>query len=160
MKRYIYAMAMERDSAKMHVESYKKCVYNHIIECVVYGDSRQSYNHWIDELSAWFDDINTTLLKIKRNPPKFKDFEYRNMVFGLLGTTTTDAANALTSYKANNTEYPDFEVTRDLVLKLYGAAGDLEDFFCSLFARSKGHVDTSLDDINSYIHSILDEFLV
>lgn len=156
MKRYIRAMGMDRSSAKLHVESYKKLVADHIIECVVYRDSLDCYEHWITELTAWFDDINTTQLKIKRNPPKFKDFEYQEYVFGLLGTTTTDAKNALMSYKANNTEYPDFEITRSLVLELYGTVGDIEDYFCNLFARSKGHIDTTIDNIREQLHVIFD----
>ena len=150
---------MESGSAKIHVEAYKKCIAEHIIKCVVYGDSLDCYNHWVDEISAWFFDINNTQLKIKRNPPKFKDFEYKDFVFGLLGTTTTDASGALLSFKANNASYPDFEITRSLVLSLYGASGDLEDYFCSLFSSSKGKIDTSLEDIRKQVHLILDEYL-
>ena len=159
MKRYVRAMGLERGPAREHVESYRKVLTDHIIECVVYKDSLGCYNHWIDEMSAWIDDVNTTQLKIKRNPPKFKEHEYKEFLFGLFGTTTSDARGALVSYKANNRDYPDFDIDRQLVLKLYGASQDLSDSICDLLSRSKGRIDTDKQKIELLIHSILDEYL-
>jgi len=158
MKKYIYAMSKARGPAKEHIESYRKVITDHLIECIVYGDSLQCYAHWVGELAAWFDDINKTELKIKRNPPKFKYKEYKEYVFGLFGNTTSDARGALLSYQANNKYYPHFDITRDLVLRLSGAVLDLSDMFCTEWSTSRGS-DFSTNEIETMIHSVLDEYL-
>ena len=158
MKRYIRSMSFERRSAEKHVRSYQKVATDHIIEIVVYKNSSNDYNHWIDELSAWFVDINDTDLKIKRNPPKFKWHEYEEFVFGLLGQTTSDAKGALLSYKANNIKYPDFEIDRNLVLNLRGAASDLSDKMCGIWSTFRSH-SISTEEMNSELHSILDPYV-
>ena len=158
MKQYIRAMALDRNSAKEHVKSYRKVVTDHVIECIVYKNTLGCYRHWVDELTAWIADVNNTQLKIKRNPPKFKQFEYKEFLFGLFGTTTTDVKGALLSYKANNTDYPDFEITKDLVLTAYGCSQDLAEAVCYLLATSKGKNDTSSEDVKNTILSVLDEY--
>lgn len=156
MKLCIFAMSLDRSSAKQRAESYRKPITDHLIECILYGDSFKCYNHWISELAAWIDDVNSTKLKIRRNPPKFKESEYREYLFGLFGNTTSDTRGALLSYKANNKEYPDFEIDKYLVLRTYGASQDLAESVCRLLATSKGREDTSVEDISNLIHSVLD----
>lgn len=159
MKRYIRAMGMERKYAQHYIESYSDVIKDHLIEIVVYKDSLNCYNHWVNELAGWFADINNTDLKIKRNPPKFKVYEYEQMIFGIFGGSTSDCKGALMSYKANNKDYPDFEIDRTMILELSGAVRDIIDEFCFLWANSKKN-SISNEEMADRIKDILDPYVL
>ena len=119
----IYGMAFPRSDALFKMKSYSNKINEHTIECVVYKQIKYlTVNHWVNELSAWMGRVN----KIKCDS-RLKARDYVQNVFGSFGSDILDAEVNLDEYRIRNLDkpedkqYPDFEISNDLILQLYNA---------------------------------------
>lgn len=135
----IIEMSQKRNFCIKRIESYTDEIYEHIIECVVYAEYRYHRKHWIDELAAWFDIINSA--KMNKNK-KFSFEKYKDLVFNGFGTDKYDALANLKDYKAKNLikinkgkkAYPDFNITDNMVEKLFKVYQTFIEKYCTIFA--------------------------
>ena len=165
MKRYIKAMAFPRKDGEKQVRKMADVICEHIMKCIIYGDTLECYNHWVDdELGAWFHDVNTIYLKIDRKPPKFKAAEYDEFIFSQFGEDEHDCKICLSGFRASNSDkyggrYPDFEVTSELASDLFKAVSELSRKMCRLLAESSPKDPASKSGIQDLLHNVLDKYL-
>ena len=126
MKRYIkntsiFGMALNRKDVLTKLSALSEDISVHVIKCVVYHDTLpESMHHWISELSAWFAQASRYKCK-----SKLKAIDYAENLFGAFGETLYDADANLTGYQILNAKsihserYPDFEVTPELIDKVF-----------------------------------------
>lgn len=119
----IFGMSFPRKDAIAKMASLSNNINEHIIECVVYRELRyNTISHWVDELAAWMARAN----KIKCNS-KLKKRDYLENLFGSLGNDIIDADVNLDEYRRKNRslpenkQYPDFEITEQLIHDTYMA---------------------------------------
>lgn len=164
MKRYIKAMAFSRKDAESHIRALSKVIGEHIIKCVVYGDSLNCYSHWVnDELTSWFYDINTTYLKIDRKPPKFRYQDYDEFIFSQFGEDLNDMRISLSAFASLNFEkyggnYPDIEISKDIVSNMFQAVAELSRKMCRLLSTSSAKDPVSREEIRDLLHEVLDQY--
>ena len=135
----IIEMGQKRSFCIKRIESYADEIYEHIIECVIYAKDTYHRKHWIDELSAWFDIINS--VRMDKNK-KLSFDKYKDILFSGFGTDRYDALSNLKDYKAKNLikinrdkkAYPDFEITEDMVEKLFLVYQLFIEKYCTIFA--------------------------
>lgn len=125
MKKYIknsqciFGMAVPRAKALEILKKNSETLAYHLIKCVVYGDSfgADVYKHWVEyEICEYLSIANDVITKPKNR--KLKTENYLDTVFADMGTTRQDASVALRNFRIENRkakEYPDFEVTPELV---------------------------------------------
>ena len=103
------------------LRAVKDIINDRIIECVAYPDMcRRTREYWASEIAARLKQIDTftdcTILKRR---------DYLEYLFGPFGDAKDDAEWNLSNYKFRNErrpeheQYPDFEITDELVDKLY-----------------------------------------
>ena len=113
------AMAIPKKEARAKIESFGDMIQRHIIECVIYSNDLYNTSHWVNEISAWMNKIS----KIKCKST-LTEKDYKECLFTRYGDEVDDAKWDLDDYhdsslrKAN---YPDFDVTDELALKLFNA---------------------------------------
>lgn len=132
MKRYIradniFAMSQSRKVVLNRLVALSDVINRHIIECVVYRDSLSStLPHWVHEIAVWLQRANT--LKCKS---RLKARDYEDSLFGYFGDDKEDARNNLIMYQLwnarsmNPDRYPDFEITDDMVDRLFSVYRDI-----------------------------------
>lgn len=120
---YISGMSFGRKIIIPKLENYAKVINAHVIECVVYSEIRYlTIRHWVKELAAWMNAAN----KLKCDS-KLKERDYLKSLFAEFGNNVLDAEVNLDQYKLHNSElpedkqYPDFEITDNLVNNLFKA---------------------------------------
>lgn len=117
----ILGMSFPRKEALFKMESLSEEINEHIIQCVVYKELRYlTIDHWVGELATWMNRVN----KIKCSS-KLKKRDYLDTAFGSVGDSLIDADVNIDAYKLKNQkktkdeQYPDFEITDELLKKLY-----------------------------------------
>lgn len=164
MKIYIRAMAFKRRDAERHIATLSSVIVDHLIKCLVYGDSLHCYRHWVDdELTLWFSQIDTAYLKIDRKPPKFRRDEYDEMIFGQFGEDPHDCSICLSTFTAEYCEryggtYPDFDISSDLISDTYKAITELSRKMCSAIAASSQKDPVGMNRIRQILHECLDKY--
>lgn len=134
MKRYvmsnsIFAMSQSRKVILNRLVALSDVINRHIIECVVYRETKASIlHHWTHEVAVWLQRAN--VLKCKS---KMKARDYKDSLFGYFGTDGEDARINIENYQLwnarsmNPTPYPDFEITEDMVNNLFNVYQELMD---------------------------------
>lgn len=117
----ILGMAMNRNKAVSRVESYAYTLVEHIIKCVVYGNSTGNLKHWVeDEICEILSVVNS--ITIKPSDKKLKKRDYVDTIFGYMGDARSDANVMVRDFRLknkHNSKYPNFEVTEDLIDRTY-----------------------------------------
>lgn len=148
----LFEMAMPRKIAFEKIEKYNKEITSHIMKCIVYPYSRD-LDHWVKEIANLFTIINRVVLK--QSSPKFEYQEYRDSVFGYFGDEKYDCANELDDFHYEYVmlkHYPDFEITNDLVNKLYEFVSNLSDEVIKIFITKN---NKNMDDFETIIRKNL-----
>lgn len=144
MKRYvradnIFAMSQSRKQVLQDFQDLGGIINTHIIKCVVYGNTLSNdLPHWIHEIATWIADANSIKCK-----SKIKEKDYRDMLFGSFGDDLEDAWRNLRRFKLrngrllNSEPYPDFDITDEMVDKLFDAYQDLVDVCVPILVSGK-----------------------
>ena len=116
----VFSMSYPRSKALEIIDSNSKQINDHIVKYVVYYDMRPNdRNHWLNELSSWFERADRVSSK---SGLKRKDYEAT--IFGWFGTTIDDALLNLEMFhdkyiRYSSNPYPEFEITPELANKLF-----------------------------------------
>lgn len=151
MKVYVYSMAMERQKAIVRIESFRKEITENIIKLNLYADSIDR-QHWIDELSTWFSDINSVCLKPKGS--KLNREEYDDLVFGEFGDDISDVRSCIHVWQIKNRrskKYPNIDIGEETVDKTFLSVAKIKSYLLNLFC-SKNSI--SRIDIRNELNSI------
>lgn len=148
MKRYVYAMSMERDRAKKQIASFSETIMEHIIKLLVYSDIRPN------DIAGWIHTVarsihNADDVTVKPNNKKLKEKDILSSLFGCMGDDIRDYRRALLAFKEDNRRglfnyddkqsYPDFEVTFELSDDLMTMCYDIIDVTMPLLTDKKDH---------------------
>lgn len=149
----IFAMATNRKLAKGRIISLADELCSNIVKISVYPKSVDC-QHWIDEIANWVDAINK--ITLKPNNAKFNYNEYTEMIFEYFGDSRLDLYALLSEWIIKNCrhgkKYPEFEVTEDLIDRLFLNLNKLKDYVCRL-CSSKNNVNRSeiLNNLNEIL---------
>lgn len=144
MKRYIrsdsiFAMSQSRKQVLQDFQDLGGIINTHIIKCVAYGDTMPNdIQHWQHEIATWIADANSIKCK-----SKLKERDYRDILFGSFGNDIEDARRNLKRFKLRNGRllnaepYPDFDITDDMVDKLFDTYRDLVDACTPILVSGK-----------------------
>lgn len=131
----IYAMAYNRQVARQKMLANSSVLNEHIIKIIAYKDIRkQTIPYWISELANFLCLANSVKCKSKLKPK-----DYYDTIFAEFGDALADAKYNLFEYIMNNlkkpkeSQYPDFEVTEDLVKALFAAYKKIIDVCLPIF---------------------------
>ena len=123
----ILSMTRPRQGALNKLSRHNQKIQEHVIKAVVYSDIKpESMDHWIhDELCNWLHQADRVKCDSKLKPQ-----DYRNTVFGMIGSTKGEALEDLEDFKEdfvdNSTKpYPEFTIDSKLIQRLYQAYQNL-----------------------------------
>lgn len=139
----IYGMSLEKSKAERRIRGFSEEITSNIIKLCAYPDSRD-YQHWIDELATWFADIND--IDVKPKGKKFSSDVYDELIFGEFGTTLSDVRTCIDAWIIQNRkhkQYPEFEVTNELIRNVFMLVSELRDKFLKIFS-SKNNADRKM----------------
>lgn len=151
----VFGMSFPRAVALRHLSSDAKQIRDHIIKCIVYHDTRKDdIHHWIyDELCTWLSDAS----QIKCDS-RLKMKDILSTTFGELGSEEGDAMVILKRFKkdhcntASKDPYPDFEITDELVEKVYLACKQIRHICAPMLIQKSVYTK---DDFYRVIQPIL-----
>lgn len=116
-----FAISIKKREAINMFYQYSDPIAYHLIECVIYNDSLNKLDHWINEIANSLSLVNK--YKIKPRNKKLKSSEYKNSVFASFGDSKEDAKSVLSVFKLDNLirddSYPDFEITDEMINCVY-----------------------------------------
>ena len=148
MKKYIKAMAFSRSNVLDKAKSLANTLNSHVIKCVVYRNVSPEYiDHWVEEIGIYIYSVN----KLK-SKTALKANDYRNSLFADIGEDRDDAEANLMLFKLHNNEYPDFDITDELITDLYTHYTQLVDAAVPVLASNKV---LSIHEWIQVVHSIL-----
>lgn len=148
---YIMGMAFPLSVAKDKLTSDAKRLNDHIIKCVVYGDSLYCLNHWIDdEITTWIYKASTISCK-----HRISSNVYRSTLFCWFGENSRDAESNLydfyAKYVMRRKEYPKFDIDRYLIERLNKVYREIEkeiiQMFCDKYSYTKNDYSEVLREI-------------
>ena len=124
---YIYAMATNKRKALDRLYSYSDQIEEHIIKCVVYGDSLTTDPlHWIHEIATYLNAAN--IIKCKSN---LTEADYLDNLFPSFGDDLVDYQSSLWDFydkhikRRQIAQYPEFEITDELIKKYMETCQDI-----------------------------------
>ena len=165
MKRYIYAMSMERDRAKKQIAAFSPTIMEHMIKLLVYSDIRP------DDIDGWIHTIarsihNADDITVKPNNKKLKNSDLISSLIGCMGDDVRDYRRALQAFREDNRNgkfnyddkktYPDFDITPELSEDLMTICFDVIDKTLPLLTDKQDH---SLDEYKSVINQIISKLI-
>lgn len=150
----IFGMAHDKKKAETKIEALSEQINNHIIKCVVYRNSTNDLQHWIyDELTTWFDYINN--IDVKTKSGKLSERSFDSILFSEFGENPKDAEFNLVVFRASvaklGTEYPDFQITRNLAKKLNDVYTEIRTTFLPIFTKKNNYTRVDIYNMLSKI---------
>ena len=119
----IFAMSMDRSRAIKRMEGFSEVLPEHIIKCIVYGNTTNDLHHWVrHEICGYLSVVNN--ITVRPNDKKLKAADYISNLFGFMGDARNDAYVALGTFAVQNRQskqYPDFKVTEELIDRVFFA---------------------------------------
>lgn len=107
--------------------------FEHIMKCIVFGNSLNNLNHWCDEVASSMQNINK--LKTKNNT-KLKENEYLDNFLLSHGDTKEDFEYKLKTLSQTwRNKYPKFEITKELINKTYNIFIDLASYLAPILNK-------------------------
>ena len=151
-KEVLVEMAMSLGEAKARLESIESQYFNHVIKCVVYGDSTGDLYYWEQEIANLLNIANN--IKIKSGNGKLSERSYKDYFFYAWGDEVADYEGGLEYFKIKNSNrYPDFEITEDLVKKVFEVVSDLAEYFSPLFSKANNITEPKIfNKTDEYFH--------
>lgn len=148
MKKYIRAMSFTRSQALSKISSLSNTLNEHVMKCVIYQTILPNYmDHWTEEIGIYLYNVN----KIK-SKTKLKRADYIDSIFASFGTDMEDAEANLRLFKIHNKEYPEFELTDDLIKRLFVTYDSMIELSVPIFVSNE---TKSISDWIRAVRSIL-----
>lgn len=122
-RRSVFAMSMDRSRAVNRIRGFSDPITEHIIKCVVYGNTTNDLHHWVcHEICDYLEIVND--ITVRPHDKKLKAHDYLSNLYGAMGDTRIDASILVRTFAAHNRrtkEYPDFKVTDDIIDRTFFA---------------------------------------
>ena len=140
----VFCMAVDRPKAEKILKKNAETLQRHILKCVVYEDSTGNLKHWVeDEISEYLSIANDVVLKpdSKKCKPKF----YEETLFSFIGDAEIDAKTDLRLFLQDvlkTKEYPTFEITNDLIHRLYVVYQTFVNTFVPILSKKNDFAET------------------
>ena len=129
---FLTEMAMPKKEVMNKIATFSDSIIEHIIKCVVYGDSTKDFSHWITEISNFLSIIND--YKVKSGSGKLKYEEYLKRVFyDRQGDEEQDMRQNLRVFKLDKS-YPDFDITSSMISQLWRVFSRIAEECSTIFA--------------------------
>lgn len=147
----ILGMAFPMSVAKDKLTADAKQLNDHIMKCVIYGDSLSCLNHWIDdEITTWI--YKASIISCKH---RISSNVYKSTLFCWFGENSRDAESNLYDFYAKyimrQKKYPKFEIDRYLIERLNKVYREIEkeiiNMFCDKYNYSKKDYNEVLKEI-------------
>lgn len=110
-------MSFPLSVVKDKLSSNSKVLNEHVIKCVVYKDSLNCLDHWIDEITTWAYEASKHRCK-----SKIKSKVYEGTLFAWFGNDKTDCESNLLGFYSKFViqlkKYPKFEIDQELISQL------------------------------------------
>ncbi|WP_302320382.1 hypothetical protein [uncultured Duncaniella sp.] len=155
MYKIIYGMSLSRDDVLKRFKGMSDEISDHIMKCVIYGDSLNSLDHWTLEIGNWLNKANRV-----KGKAKIKEKDYYNVLFSACGDDSDDAEINLdyfqNRYCRRSNRYPRFEITYDLVSTLSVVYRDIISESIRIF---KGSKVLSPRDWQQIVQQILNKYI-
>lgn len=138
IKRDLYEMAYGRSKIIDTCKRFRYIVEVHIVKAVVYGNSTKDLKHWVQqELSNYISIISS--MKSKPKNRKLKISEYQKYLFDDSCDNIVDAKTDLRIIQIDllNDNYPDFDITDDIVERFWGTFTQVRNIVCNLLVEDK-----------------------
>ena len=136
---FLTKMAYSRGDVMPKIDSYTGMVKEHVMKCIVYENSTNDFNHWVNEIANFLSIINDFRIKTKTGKLKYED--YLNNGFYNHGNDYRDMNVGLRDFSYNK-KYPHFEVTDEMTQKLLNVYTRIAEDCSRIFA----------DKNNEYTH--------
>lgn len=121
VKSSLNEMAFNRSVAIRRVQSYADTLFEHLLKCVVFGDTTGNLTHWInEEIAVYLSDISEIEVKTKNG--KLNKIDYETALLSDIGENLQDYKSTISSIRASwrkRDKYPFFPITNELVNKMY-----------------------------------------
>ena len=166
MKRYVYAMSLEKKRAEKQLLAYASILMEHIIKLLVYSDIRPNdVKGWIHTLANWISRADS--LTIKPNSSKVSEEFLMSTLFSCMGDEIGDyerelytflAENRSGRYNAQGSEsYPEFEVTAQLAEDLMNFSLDVAEATIPMLVDKEDHSISEYEEaLTSVYNSLVD----
>ena len=158
----ILEMPRQRKNSKKELSDYNAPLIEDIIKIVVYGDTTNNLSHWISQTGLWLFEINDIKFD---GDKKFKPQVYIDEVFdSALGDCIGDSRRNIRKFKLNNAtgntigrkQYPEFELTQDMVDKVFKISQEFTNIFPKIFATKNDYkVDYFRDMTKKIIECVI-----
>ena len=160
MYRVILGMAQERDKIIQRCKHTRDQLIYHLAKVVVYGDSLQCYNHWIQEIANMISKINKMSTKGTRTG-KLKPKDYMSYLFGIVGNySISDARSDIEFFQSDNLEgrfgepYPDFEINSNVIKRMYDCGKEVIPEMSKMLSEKNQY---DMHDISVMLREIFDK---
>lgn len=126
-------MAFNRSEALNRINREVPPYRDHLIKCIVYGNSTNNLWHWSDEIADKINKVNSIKLKSGK---KFDQKFYEDEFLLASGDCKSDFKIVLDDFKIDyRYQYPAFEITDTLLYKVVEVFTDLSYYFSNLLCR-------------------------
>ena len=133
---YVLANTMKRSDALASVSAFKDMLEDHLTKMAVYRDDLNCLDHWIREVSS----ILSKCGNYKTKSGKLSCDDYETNLFSYEEFDLNDAQHIAESFEQDNEtyhEYPEFEVTSEVVERVYRMFSQVISFFPKYLADKK-----------------------
>jgi len=136
----ILEMPRMRKNSIEKLPNFNDPLVEDIIKIVVYKNTTNDMPHWISRTGLWLSNVNN--VKFDGNK-KFKSSVYIEKVFdNAFGNSVSDAKNEIIHFQVKNAsgrtwdrkQYPEFELTQDIVDTVYKIFCEFTDYFPKIFS--------------------------
>ena len=127
---------------KEKLVGYSEIINDLFIQCAVYPSETVTRSYWINQISKWFDIVNT--IRFGKNKRFTANF-YRKYLFFYFGNIKSDAEVNIKEYrlkrkiKANNEYFSDFIVSNDKVNNLFVIYQYISEKYGKIFSNKKSN---------------------
>lgn len=131
-------MAISRQQALSVVDSYVVEYSNHLLKCIIFKNTTNTLNHWISEISNYFNEINN--IKIKPDNKKMREDYLYDYFFLASGDVEDDYSIIVKAFQLKEgKKYPKFKITKELIEEIYNTFLDFANYFAPILSRKNNY---------------------
>lgn len=134
----IHEMSMPIPAAKARIKGFALPYIDHIIKCVVFGNTTEYLFYWENEIATYISKVNDIIVKPKAE--KFSKQFYIENFFLYWGDEVIDYNIALFDFQRREGKYyPSFKITDQLSNEVFEVVKDFSDYFSAIVSVKNSH---------------------
>lgn len=151
----ILGMASDRQHALAVLNNHADTYLEHVLKCVVYGNSTGDYRHWIhDEICDYLSIVNR--VSVKQGNKKLKAKDYIEYFFRPAWSDKSDMELLLRNFRTSikkSKQYPDFIVDSYSMNRLYFVLKSIEEVTLPILCKKN---DYDIEDFFKLVYPIFE----